>query len=78
MYIEVTLHDYVPYKEKLQNFSAQLFKCVLMKLDVGFPPEIVIYVHNFNKDSTDTKEEFIRIQTSLNDTNYKTPLIELS
>jgi hypothetical protein len=49
-----------------------------MKLDVGCPPEIVIYVHNFNKDSTDTKEEFNRIQTSLNDTNYKTPLIGLS
>jgi hypothetical protein len=47
-----------------------------MKLDVGCPPEIVIYVHNFNKDSKDTKEEFNRIQTSLNNTNYKTPLLD--
>jgi hypothetical protein len=50
MYIEVTTLDYVPIKEKLQNFSALLFKSVLMKLNVGCPPEIVIYVHNFNKD----------------------------
>jgi hypothetical protein len=49
-----------------------------MKLDVGCLPEIVIYVHNFNKDSTDTKEEFNRIQTSLNNTNYITSLIGLS
>src|SRR5687767_4578354 len=72
---EVTIRDYVPDREKLQSFSALQFKSTLMKLSAGCPPEIAIYIHGFNKNSTDAKEEFNRIQTSLNDNNYRIPLI---
>ena len=50
----------------------------LMKFGAGCPPEIVIYIHGFNKNDMEAKEEFNRIQTSLNYNNYKIPLIGFS
>jgi hypothetical protein len=50
----------------------------LMKFGSGCPPEIVIYIHGFNKNDMEANEEFNRIQTSLNYNNYKIPLIGFS
>jgi esterase/lipase superfamily enzyme len=48
---------------------------MLMKLGAGCPAEIVFYIHGFNKNPIDAKEEFNRIQSSLNDNKYRIPLL---
>ena len=42
------------------------------------PSEIAIYIHGFNKDRDDAGEEFNRIHTALNLSNYQIPLIGFS
>jgi hypothetical protein len=50
----------------------------LTKFGSECPPEIAIYVHGFNRDSLEAKEEFNRIQTSLLHNNYRIPLVGFS
>jgi esterase/lipase superfamily enzyme len=45
------------------------------KFGSGCPPEIAIYIHGFNKSTTDAREEFDRLQTSLIYNNYRIPLV---
>ncbi len=76
---EVTTRYYIPEKLTQLPFDTTLLaKSALMNFGAGCPPEIAIYVHGFNKEITDAKEEFNRIQTSLNHNNYKIPLIGFS
>ena len=48
------------------------------KFGAGCPPETAIYIHGWNKDVTEAREEFNRIQSSLNSDGYKIPLIGFS
>jgi hypothetical protein len=50
----------------------------LTKFGSDCPPEIAIYIHGFNRDSLEAKEEFNRIQTSLLHNNYRIPLVGFS
>jgi hypothetical protein len=50
----------------------------LTKFGSKCPPEIAIYIHGFNRDSLEAKEEFNRIQTSLLHNNYRIPLVGFS
>lgn len=50
----------------------------LAKFGSDCPPEIAIYVHGFNRDSLEAKEEFNRIQTSLLHNNYRISLVGFS
>jgi Alpha/beta hydrolase of unknown function (DUF900) len=50
----------------------------LWKFGAGCPPEIVIYVHGYNKDDAEAKEEFHRIQKSFAANGYRIPLIGIS
>ena len=56
----------------------QLTNYTLTKFGSGCPPEIAIYIHGFNKDDTEAKEEFNRIQKSLDNNNYRIPLVGFS
>jgi hypothetical protein len=58
--------------------TTQLVNFTLSKFGSGCPPEIAIYIHGYNRDDTEAKEEFNRIQTSLNHSNYRIPLIGFS
>lgn len=50
----------------------------LAKFGSGCPPEIAIYIHGFNKSTSDVREEFDRLQTSLISNNYRIPLVGFS
>lgn len=50
----------------------------LSKFGSGCPPEIAIYIHGFNKSTSDVREEFDRLQTSLISNNYRIPLVGFS
>ena len=50
----------------------------LTKFGSDCPPEIAIYVHGFNRDDIEAKEEFNRLQTSLLHNNYRIPLVGFS
>jgi hypothetical protein len=64
---------------KAIEFNAtQLTNYTLTKFGSGCPPEIAIYIHGFNKDDGEAKEEFNRIQKSLNHNNYRIPLVGFS
>lgn len=56
----------------------KLVSNTLTKFGSGCPPEIAIYVHGFNKSTTDAREEFDRLQTSLISNNYRIPLVGFS
>ena len=58
--------------------TTQLVNFTLSKFASGCPPEIVIYIHGYNRDDTEAREEFNRIQASLNHSNYRIPLIGFS
>ncbi len=51
--------------------TALLVNSAILKFGAGYPPEIAIYVHGFNRNDADAREEFNRIQTSLNHSNYR-------
>jgi len=50
----------------------------LTKFGSGCPPETAIYIHGFNRNNSEAKEEFNRIQTSLIHNNYRIPLVGFS
>jgi uncharacterized protein YcfL len=50
----------------------------LTKFGSDCPPEIAIYVHGFNRDAIEAKEEFNRLQNSLLHNNYRIPLVGFS
>ena len=50
----------------------------LWKFGAGCPPETVIYVHGYNRDEAEAKEEFNRIQKSLGSSDYRVPLAGFS
>jgi hypothetical protein len=50
----------------------------LTKFGSGCPEKIAIYIHGYNRDDAEAKEEFNRIQTSLNYNNYRVPLVGFS
>jgi hypothetical protein len=55
-----------------------LVNSVILKFGAGYPPEVAIYVHGFNRNDAEARDEFNRIQTSLNHSNYRIPLIGFS
>ena len=58
--------------------TRQLIHYALDKFGGKCPPEIVIYIHGFNRDRTEAGEEFDRIQKSLILNNYTTDLVGFS
>ncbi|HET7642065.1 MAG TPA: alpha/beta hydrolase, partial [Nitrososphaeraceae archaeon] len=58
--------------------STQLANYTLTKFGSGCPPEIAIYIHGYNRDDGEAKEEFNRIQQSLQHNNYRIPLVGFS
>lgn len=50
----------------------------LTKFGSDCPNEIAIYIHGYNRNDTEAKEEFNRLQTSLNHNNYRIPLVGFS
>lgn len=60
-------------------FNASLaVNSTLTKFGSDCPPEFAIYIHGFNRNESEAKEEFNRIQTSLIHNNYRIPLIGFS
>jgi hypothetical protein len=55
-----------------------LVNSTLTKFGSGCPPDLVIYIHGFNRDDVEAQEEFNRIQTSLLDNSYRIPLVGVS
>jgi len=74
---EVSTRQHVP-DEKLPFISPLLVTTTLSKFGAGCPPETAIYVHGWNRDETEAREEFNRIQSSLDSYGYKIPLIGFS
>ena len=58
--------------------SALAVNSTLTKFGSGCPPEIAIYIHGFNRNDEEAKEEFNRLQTSLIHNNYRIPLVGYS
>lgn len=58
--------------------TALLVNSAILKFGAGCPPEVAICVHGFNRNDAEAREEFNRIQTSLNHSNYRIPLIGFS
>ena len=60
--------------------TIQLLNYTINKVGVNgsCPPEIAIYIHGFYRDEAEAGEEFNRIQTSLNHSNSRIPLIGFS
>jgi hypothetical protein len=50
----------------------------LAKFGSDCPPEIVIYVHGFNRNDIEANEEFNRLQISLLHNNYRIPVVGFS
>jgi pimeloyl-ACP methyl ester carboxylesterase len=50
----------------------------LTKFGSDCPNKVAIYIHGFNRNDSEAKEEFNRIQTSLTYNNYRIPLIGFS
>jgi hypothetical protein len=60
------------------NENHPIMSLLLAVISAGYPPEVAIYVHGFNRNDAEAIEEFNRIQTSLNHSNYRIPLIGFS
>jgi hypothetical protein len=58
------------------SFAAVNF--TLTKFGSDCPNETVIYIHGYNRNDSEAKEEFNRIQTSLTYNNYRIPLVGFS
>lgn len=54
--------------------TALLVNSAILKFDACYPPEVAIYVYGFNRNNAKAREEFNRIQTSLNHNDYRIPL----
>lgn len=50
----------------------------LTKFGSDCPNKVAIYIHGYNRNDSEAKEEFNRIQTSLNYNNYRIPLVGFS
>jgi hypothetical protein len=74
---EVSTRFHLP-EIKLPFNTTILANSAISKFGAGCPPEIAIYVHGWNRNETEVREEFNRLQTSLNDSGYKIPLIGFS
>ena len=69
--VNTRVKDIPFYAPALVNFT-------LTKFGSGCLDKIGIYVHGYNRDDGEAKEEFNRIQTSLNYNNYRIPLVGFS
>lgn len=67
--------DKIPFNS---TTSTALVNYTLTKFGSGCPPETAIYIHGFNRNDSEAKEEFNRIQTSLIHDNYRIPLVGFS
>ena len=50
--------------------SSALVNSTLTDFGSVCPPRVAIYIHGWNRDDSEAKEEFNRIQTSLSHDNY--------
>ena len=69
---EVNTRTEIPFN------SSALVNSTLTEFGSDCPPRVAIYVHGWNRDDGEAKEEFNRIQTSLGHDNYKIPLVGFS
>ena len=69
---EVNTRTEIPFN------SSALVNSTLTEFGSVCPPSVAIYVHGWNRDDGEAKEEFNRIQTSLGHDNYKIPLVGFS
>jgi hypothetical protein len=76
---EVSTRYHVPKNlTQLPFDTVLLVNSAILKFGAGCPPEIAIYVHGFNRNDTEAREEFNRVQILLNYNNYRIPLIGFS
>jgi hypothetical protein len=59
-------------------YSPALVNFTLTKFGSDCPSNVSIYIHGYNRNDTEAKEEFNRIQTALNDNNFRIPFIGFS
>ena len=64
--------------KEIPFYAPALVNFTLTKFGSGCPDKIAIYIHGYNRDDGEAKEEFNRIQTSLNYNNYRIPLVGFS
>ena len=64
--------------KEIPFISLALVNFTLTKFASDCPNEILIYIHGYNRDDIEAKEEFNRIQTSLTYNNYRIPLVGFS
>ena len=64
--------------KEIPFYAPVLVNFTLTKFGSGCPDKIAIYIHGYNRDEAEAKEEFNRIQTSLNYNNYRVPLVGFS
>lgn len=64
--------------KEIPFYSPALVNFTLTKFGADCPNEVAIYIHGYNRNDTEAKEEFNRIQTSLNYNNYRIPLVGYS
>jgi alpha/beta hydrolase family protein DUF900 len=69
---EVNTRTEIPFN------SSALVNSTLAEFGSVCPPSVAIYVHGWNRDDGEAKEEFNRTQTSLGHDNYKIPLVGFS
>ena len=60
------------------RLSSAFVNFTLTKFGSDCPNEIAIYIHGYNRNDSEAKEEFNRIQTSLTHNNYRIPLVGFS
>lgn len=76
---EASTRFHVPLKlTQLPFDTALLVNSTLLKFGAGCPPETAIYIHGWNRNQTEAREEFNRIQNSLDHNGYRIPLIGFS
>lgn len=64
--------------KEIPFYAPAFVNFTLTKFGSGCPEKIAIYIHGYNRDDAEAKEEFNRIQTSLNYNNYRVPLVGFS
>jgi hypothetical protein len=64
--------------KEIPFYSPALVNFTLTKFGSDCPNEVAIYIHGYNRNDTEAKEEFNRIQTSLTFNNYRIPLVGFS
>ena len=64
--------------KEIPFISLALVNFTLTKFASDCPNEILIYIHGYNRNDIEAKEEFNRIQTSLTYNNYRIPLVGFS